>query len=159
MAYYQVLESYVPIIYKHYSTKQKRQAAAKRIGLALCDITKNKYGLVPHIDPTHGPLELKHAWYSVPLHAELRTYTSSAASAEDWHYDGDTTDGADPNCAMVVWVSVEPTLIKTPDGKIFQPPPWQIVIFKNRDVLHRRPSNCPKHRWMFRQRVAVPEWL
>lgn len=152
-----VLGMYKPKLYVHYSSPAKRRAAAAKVGEYLVKFTAD-LGLVPHIDPAHGPIEQAKAWYSTKDHAEVRTLTM-ASSAEDWHYDGDDTDGADPNCAMVLWTSVMPTELKTPDGKIYQPNPWEIVIFNNMRVLHRRPPGCPKHRWVFRQRCQPLPWL
>lgn len=126
----------------------------KTIGESLTAITAG-LGLVPHVDPAHGPIKLKRAWYSEELHAEVRSKTSNATSAEGWHYDGDTTPGANPDCCLVLWSNKAPTEIMY-KGRIYRPEPYELVIFKNRSVTHRRPLNAPKERWVFRQRVAIP---
>lgn len=126
---------------------------AQRVGLDLTDITKS-YGLIPHDDPAHGPL-IKVPWFSIKLHAEVRRRTFKTKQAEDWHYDGDTTPGSKPDCCLVLWATNHPTEIKY-NGTIYVPNPYDLVIFKNMSVRHRRPENCPRIRWVFRQRVAIP---
>jgi len=131
---------------------------AQKVGEDLTRITSD-HGLIPHVDPAHGPLPLKgRNWVSVKLHAEVRRRTFNTKQAEDWHSDGDTTPGAKPDCCLVVWASNHPTEIQY-QGKIYIPEPYELVIFKNLSVRHRRPENCPKIRWMFRQRVAVPQHM
>ena len=139
---YKVLEVYKPMVWKSW-----------RVGKDLTVIT-SKWGLVPHVDPTHGPLHSV-PWYSEPLHAEVRRRTFKTAQAEDWHYDGDTTPGSKPECCLVLWATNHPTEIQW-QGKIYQPKPYELVIFKNMSVRHRRPAGCPRIRWVFRQRVVVP---
>lgn len=129
---------------------------AWKVGRDITRITKEA-GLKPHVDPIHGPI-LTASWSNVELHAEVRRFTSEKESAEDWHQDGDTTLGSNMNCAMVLWASTTPTEIQY-EGKIYRPDPFQVVIFSNKKVSHRRPANCPKDRWIFRQRVRMPDWL
>lgn len=142
---YIILDKYYPIKWN-----------AERVGQELTAITAS-YGLVPHIDPAHGPL-LKVPWVSEKLHAEVRRRTFNTKKAEDWHYDGDTTPGSKPDCCLVLWATNHPTEISWQD-KIYVPEPYEIVIFKNMSTRHRRPVGCPKIRWVFRQRVAVPNHL
>ena len=138
-------------------THRPQRWNAREIGLHLCDLTRQA-GLIAHWDPTHGPLE-RVPWHSVALHAEVRRRSFRTKMAEDWHYDGDTTEGSKPDCAIVLWASNNPTLIKvrgTPNAIIYQPKPYEIVIFSNIRFLHRRPPNVPRIRWVFRQRVKLP---
>lgn len=127
-----------------------------KVGKDLTALTK-KLGLVPHVDPAHGPLNTskKCPWVSLSLHAEVRRRTFNTDQAEGWHYDGDTTPGSKPNCCLVLWASNNPTEIMY-QGKVYQPKPYEVIIFKNMSVTHRRPANVPKIRWVFRQRVTVP---
>lgn len=141
---YRVLGSYHPTFWK-----------AWKVGRDLTNITKS-HGLIPHDDPAHGPIHWKKGWYSDELHAEVRKKTSQRAlQAEDWHYDGDTTPDAKPDCALVLWATATPTEFMY-KGQIYQPKPFEIVIAKNLVVRHRRPAGCPVDRWVFRQRVATP---
>lgn len=147
---YKILGSYKPV--------GKQPWSPLAIGTFLTNFTKG-LGLKPHNDPAHGPLILTKAWYNIPLHAEVRTRTSlTAMSAEGWHYDGDDTPGADSNCCLVLWSSKTPTEFKFMhgDGTVYQPGPYEIVIAHNMHALHRRPAGCPRVRYIFRQRVAIP---
>jgi hypothetical protein len=141
---YIVLATYKPSVWN-----------AKKIGLDLTAITK-KVGLKPHVDPAHGPLPLKGKnWVSVPLHAEVRRRTFNTTQAESFHQDGDTTEGAKMDCGMVLWASNSPTEIKY-GSEILTPNPYELIIFRNKSVSHRRPAGVPKKRWVFRQRVSSP---
>jgi len=142
---YLVLGVYKPEIWKSYI-----------VGRELTALTRG-WGLIPHKDPAHGPLHSV-PWYSEPLHAEVRRRTFKTAQAEDWHYDGDTTPGSKPECCLVLWATNNPTEIQY-QGRIYRPKPYEVVIFKNMSVRHRRPTNVPRIRWVFRQRVIVPEHL
>ena len=146
--------------YKSLGIYRPERWSARRIGQDLCRLTR-RAGCIPHVDPAHGPLE-RVAWRSDRLHAEVRRRSFKTKMAEGWHYDGDTTPGARPDCALVLWASNNPTEIKlrTPsDGRVFQPRPYEVVIFRNLECLHRRPPGAPRVRWVFRQRVAIPGWL
>lgn len=129
---------------------------AQQVGEKLTDITR-RLGLIPHDDPAHGPLHSA-AWFSDELHAEVRRRTFKTKQAEDWHYDGDTTPGSKPACCLVLWATNHPTEIMYKD-KIYVPAPYELVIFKNMSVVHRRPEGCPRIRWVFRQRVAIPNHI
>lgn len=140
---------------------------AYQVGRELTDMTCD-LGLIPHYDPMHGPLELTgRNWVNKLLHAEVRRRTFNTTQAEGWHYDGDTTEGSKPDCALVLWASNNPTQIRWKDyhgevppigrgTQIYQPRPYEVVIFRNLSCLHRRPPNVPRVRWVFRQRVQVP---
>lgn len=153
------------IPYKVLAVYKPERWNAKLIGRDLTDLTA-KLGYVPHDDPAHGPLRLGGKnWYSPLLHAEVRRRTFNTKQAEDWHYDGDLEPLAKPDCHIVCWASNHPTEIKWRDRKaslllsgeqldtIFQPKPYEVVVFDNSKCLHRRPPGCPRIRWMFRQRV------
>ena len=129
---------------------------AQKVGKELTEATR-RLGLIPHDDPAHGPLHSA-AWFSDELHAEVRRRTFKTKQAEDWHYDGDLGGGANPNCALVLWSTNHPTEIMY-NNKIYVPNPYDLVIFKNMSVRHRRPPGCPRIRWTFRQRTQVPEHL
>jgi hypothetical protein len=140
------------------ATYKPKKWSAKQVGLELTAITK-KAGLSPHVDPAHGPLPLKGKnWVSTALHAEVRRRTFNTTQAEAFHYDGDTTPDAKPECGMVLWASNSPTEIKF-EGKVFVPKPYEVILFKNMSVTHRRPAGVPKKRWVFRQRVKVPQHI
>jgi hypothetical protein len=127
------------------------------VGRELCNLTR-RLGLLPHHDPAHGPLKLVKSWFNESLHAEVRKRTSNAMSAEGWHYDGDTTPGANPECCLVLWASASPTEFKFNNSDTtYQPQPYEVVIAHNLHTVHRRPAGCPTERWVFRQRVAVPD--
>lgn len=138
---------------------------ASVVGRELSDLMA-KLGLQPHIDRVHGPLRLTgRNWSSEILHAEVRRRTFSTKQAESFHYDGDLEPGANPNCAIVLWASNNPTEIKWRDYyggahpaelKIYQPKSYEVVIFHNMHCLHRRPAGVPRIRWVFRQRVSLP---
>ena len=147
---YKVIGKYIPGVRLPGETRQQR---ATRIGKYLTKFTAS-LELLPHIDPEHGPIVLSKSWYDKLLHAEVRSVTKDS-TAEDWHYDGDTTDGANPKCYMVLWASNHPTLIRVnSSGEVFQLKPYEIVLIDNMAVQHRRPSGCPKYRSLFRQRVT-----
>lgn len=126
------------------------------VGKDLTRMTKEA-GLKPHYDPAHGPLTTV-PWFSKELHAEVRRRSFKTKQAEGWHYDGDLTPGAKPACCLVLWATNNPTEIMW-NGKIYTPNPYEVVIFKNMSVTHRRPANVPRKRWVFRQRVAIPSHI
>jgi hypothetical protein len=146
--WYKVLAVYHPTLWK-----------AWKVGRDLTRLTR-ELGLKPHYDPAHGPNKLTKSWYSDDLHAEVHKVTSAIETAEGWHYDGDTTPGSKPDCALVLWASSVPTEFRrNGDEEIYQPAPFNLVIVRNLSCVHRRPANCPHDRWLFRQRVMVPKWL
>jgi hypothetical protein len=140
---------------------------ASTVGRELTDLTC-ELGLLPHYDPVHGPLELTgRNWVSKVLHAEVRRRTFKTNQAESFHYDGDLQEGSKPDCAIVLWASNHPTEIKWTnqhgvaafrkhEDEIYQPRPYEIVIFHNLHCLHRRPAGVPRIRWVYRQRVSIP---
>lgn len=134
---------------------------ASIVGRELTDLT-DSLGLVPHYDPLHGPLELTgRNWCSKLLHAEVRRRTFSTNQAEGWHYDADLNPDGNPDCSLVTWASNNSTQVKWrigADTTIYQPRPYEVVIFKNLECLHRRPPNSPRVRWLFRQRVKTVDF-
>ena len=147
------------LVIGHYKPSKWR---ASVVGRDLTDLTC-ELGLEPHIDLSHGPLPLKgRNWVSTVLHAEVRRRTFNTTQAEGWHWDGDLDSNSKPDCAIVTWASNHPTEIKwrnTPEDKefdlIFAARPYEICIFRNLACLHRRPPNCPRVRWLFRQRICL----
>lgn len=138
-------ERYVPKIWKAWA-----------IGQYLTRLTKG-LGLVPLDDPEHGPQSFR-AWCSEGLHAECGWVTYKGNQGEDWHQDGDLAPGSKMNNAMVLWANRTPTEFQYLN-KIYQPKPFQVIIARNLAGQHRRPGNCPKKRWLFRQRVEVPKHI
>lgn len=150
---YRVLESYKPSKWR-----------SSLIGRHLTDLTRD-LGFRPHVDVAHGPLKLTgRNWCSPALHAEVRRRTFKTTQAEGWHFDADLEPSGDPNCLICLWASNTPTQIKwrnrsgVPQDRefeiIYQPRPYEVVVFNNMECLHRRPPNAPRVRWVFRQRLA-----
>lgn len=133
-----------------------RHWRAYQIGRDLTMLTREE-GLTPLYDPAHGPQTFR-AWCSVPLHAEAGFHTYKGGQGEDWHQDGDTTPGSKMDNAMVLWANRTPTEFKY-QGQVFQPRPFEVILVRNLACFHRRPADAPKRRWIFRQRVCVPEHL
>lgn len=116
---------------------------------ALCTISA-KAGLVPL---PMGKHRLHKGMSSRGRHADLMRRIPKNDTADlQWHQDGDTS-GAEMNCGLVVWASNTPTQVKLADGTIIQAEPYEVVHIRNRECVHRRPPNCPRVRWFFRQRV------
>lgn len=155
---YIVLAHYHPT--KHPADKWNKSPGwrAWRVGEDLCNLTQ-KEGLKPLYDSVH-PAQTWPSWYDSSLHAEVKKWTPEHPGGEAWHYDGDTTPGAKTVCALVLWASNTPTLIQfKSNSKVYQPEPYEVVIFHNMHCLHRRPSGCPEDRFLFRQRVDVPKHM
>lgn len=141
--------------YKIIAIYKPLKRRCRLIGRDLVAITK-KAGLIPfkNDEIKRNP---KAGWFNYDLHAEVRMTAVPGSEAEGWHADGDTSTN-DMDFAMVVWSNKRPTEIRY-NGKIYQPKPYEVVIFKNLSAYHRRPANCPKRRVMFRQRVEVPKHI
>lgn len=138
---YKVLATYKPSVWK-----------AWKIGRFITDLTR-KMGLTPL--PNSDTRYQKAPWSSQSLHAHVRKRTLKTQDAEGWHRDGDY--GHVPmDHALVLWASTQPTEFRW-EGKVYQPKPFEVILVKN--ITHRRPPNVPRERWIFRQRVQVPEWL
>jgi hypothetical protein len=139
------------VVLTRYKPSKRR---CKIIGRELTAITK-KLGLRPfkNDEIKRNP---KAGWFNYDLHAEVRMTAVAGSEAEGFHQDGDTSVSHDEmNFAMVVWSNKTPTQIQY-KGKIYQPKPFEVVLFKNLSAYHRRPMNCPNHRFLFRQRCVVP---
>lgn len=129
-----------------------------RIGRDLTRFSREK-GLLPHFDPLHGAQEWA-PWYDLALHAEVKKRTPKNPKGEDWHQDGDLTAGAKMDCALLLWASTTPTEFRVGSrGRVAQPEPFDVVLFRNLLGYHRRPPGAPRDRFMFRQRVKVPTHL
>ncbi len=145
-------EPYV-VLKERYCPKQWR---AWRIGRYLTSLTA-EMGLTPLDDPIHGPQSFR-AWCDRGLHAEAGWVTYSGGQGRDWHQDGDTKPGSRMDNAMVLWSNRTPTEFKY-KGRVYQPKPFQVIIARNLACHHRRPANAPGRRWLFRQRVEIPQHL
>lgn len=125
--------------------------SAWRVGNYLIDLTRDN-GLIPNRDPKHRH-QYTAPWHSKLYCAYVRKRTVTNPRATSWHQDGDLVAGSLMDDTLVLWASNTPTEIKDKDGKVWIPKPYEIVMFKNLDVFHRRPQECPRVRWLFRQRV------
>ena len=150
---FKVLETY------HWGKKGRY---ASKIGVDLCTFTES-LGLVPFKNDEIQRNE-KAAWSDYKLHAEVRMTAKPGSEGTSWHQDGDTSTN-NMDCALVLWTNRDPTQFKFKGitiigGKeIYTPEPFQIVIARNLAAYHRRPPNVSGRRWLFRQRVEVPDWL
>ncbi len=133
---------------------------ASIIGRDILEVIAH-YDLTPLNDPKNGPQETS-IWCHIPRHAEVRRFAQSGGQGAQWHQDGDLAQGSRMDHAAVLWSTSHPTQFKTPDGALWQPEPYEIVIALNLACHHRTPPDAPKaptRRWFFRQRVEVPQWL
>lgn len=126
------------------------------IGEMLTGLTAAR-GLIPLYDPKHRAQDWT-PWNSQKLHAEVHKWHPGTHVAEDWHQDGDMIGGAIMDCASVVWASNNPTQFKVND-KVYQPKPFEVVLFKNLSCFHRRPPGTPEERFFFHQVVQVPSHM
>lgn len=134
---YTVLATYKPKIW-----------SAKQVGRDLVAITK-KHGLVPfpHKDSRYE----KAPWSNSNLHAHVRRRTLRKPDGSQWHQDGDF--GHIPmDHSIVMWASNTPTEFRV-GTTVYQPKPYEVVLFRNLKCYHRRPPEAPRIRWVFRQRV------
>lgn len=129
-----------------------------KIGFDLTKLTK-ALGYTPLNDPKH-PAQDWAPWSDLPLHAEVKNFTPYAPDGKVWHQDGDTTPGSRMDCSIILWCNDTPTefkgtsiLAQTLAGVIYQPKPFEVVIFNNLDCYHRQPPTAPDRRYIFRQRV------
>ena len=141
---YIVLATYKPLIRK-----------CSAIGRDLTAITRD-LGLKPFRND-EIKRNTKAAWSSYSLHAEVRKTAVPGSEAEGFHQDGDTST-RDMDFAMVVWASKTPTEVRV-GSNIFQPKPYELVIFRNLACYHRRPKGIEGKRYFFRQRVVVPKHI
>lgn len=143
-------------VYKPFRLEnEKLKSFCARIGNDLTAITKQN-GLTPlkndEIQRNKRPI-----WSNYNAHAEVRVTAVAGSQGEQYHQDGDLNN-TNMNFGMCVWASKTPTEIKV-GNKIFQPQPYQLVLFKNLSCYHRRPSGIKGRRFFFRQRVKVPNHI
>lgn len=124
---------------------------ASIIGPELCAITR-ELGLAPHHSPQMLKILERCSWKDYGQHASVVRFAVPEYEGSEWHQDGDHAPGADMDCSIVVWASRDPTQIRY-DGVIYQPEPYELVIFDNLRCYHRRPPDVSGRRWLFRQRV------
>ena len=121
------------------------------------DITRmtEEAGLIPFADPHHRH-QVKAAWCSTAKVAYVRRRTVHNPKAAGWHQDGDLT-GEDMDFSIVLWASNTPAEICIQGGTPkFQPDPYEVVLVRNLECIHRRPPDAPRKRWIFRQLVRNP---
>ena len=120
------------------------------IGEDLTALTKS-LGFRPLNDAAH-PAQDWTPWSDLDLHAEVKNWTPDAPDGKAWHQDGDTTPGSRMDCRIILWADKTPTEFRVED-KVYQPKPFEVVIFNNLKCHHRQPPNAPDRRYIFRQRV------
>jgi hypothetical protein len=123
---------------------------ARKIGEALTTMTY-LFGLRPLKDPNHRH-QVRAAWCDKNKVAYVRRRTVRDPRAKGWHQDGDLDNGL-LDSSIVLWTSNTPTEIRTFDGDIIVPPNRSVILIRNNACYHRRPPDCPRVRWLFRQRV------
>jgi len=94
------------------------------------------------------------AWYDEALHAEVRMTAVPGSEGTSWHQDGDTSPGANMDCALILWSNKWPTEFRI-ENEIVVAKPFEIVYFRNLSGTHRRSPVAEGRRWSFRQRVNV----
>ena len=135
---YRILDYYHPYKWKCY-----------RIGLDLTELTWN-LGFRPldAVDTRYG----RAAWADPTMHAHVRKRTLRKPDGAQWHQDGDY--GHVPmDHGLILWSNTHPTELRDLNGKVYVPPPFAVVYFRNLEYYHRRPPRCPAIRYIFRQRV------
>ena len=153
---YILLAYYHPVIFPPDKWNSSAGWRAWKCGEDLTEITR-KAGLKPFYDPLHGPQEWW-PWSSIKLHAEVHKWHPGTHKAEDFHQDGDQCPGAKMNHASVVWASNNPTQFRV-NNKIYQPNPFEVVLFRNLGCYHRRPPGTPEDRFFFHQVVQLPNFM
>lgn len=144
--------------YKPWWWPKAPKETCEEIGNDLVAITSNA-GLQPLHD---GVLFAQDwcPWVDMGLHAEVKRYTPDYFKSEDWHQDGDLDPGACMDHALVLWTTKFPTSLDY-KGKILQANPFEVILFRNLAVRHRRPLDAPRggERHFFRQRVELPKHI
>ena len=153
---YIVLAEYHPTILPADKWNSTAGWRAWKVGEDLTALTR-QIGLTPLHDPLHGA-QTWTPWQSIKLHAEVHKWHPGTHIAEGWHQDGDQTSGANMNHASVVWASNNPTQFMVKD-KVYQPKPFEVVLFKNLSCYHRRPPGTPEERFFFHQVVEIPKYM
>lgn len=150
---YVVLATYVPSWWPH-----APKETCEEIGLDLVAITK-RHKLKPLYD---GVLYAQDwcPWVDMQLHAEVKRYTPDHGKSEDWHQDGDLDPGANMDHALALWTTKFPTELRV-GTTVVQSQPFELILFRNLLVHHRRPLCAPRggERHFFRQRVELPKHI
>ena len=81
-------------------------------------------------------------------------YMAKSENVTPWH-----KDNSGKECALVLWSNREQTEIKTPNGDILKPDPFDVLCIANAAVEHRTPPQISEDRWFFRRTVKVPDWM
>lgn len=137
MAPYKVLGIYKPSIWKSWVVGRDLVALTRRLGLVPFPSTDTRYESAP--------------WSSRVDHAHVRRKTLRKQDGAQWHQDGDY--GHLPmDHGLVFWSNKTPTEFKV-GGLVYQPRPFEVVLFRNLEGMHRRPPEAERRRWLFRQRV------
>ena len=127
-----------------------------KIGEDLTALTR-RLGLEPLYDPLHIAQDWT-PWSSQRLHAEVHKWHPGTHIAEGFHQDGDQIAGCIMDYSSVLWASSHPTEFHY-KGKVYQPKPFEVVLFKNLSCYHRRPPNTPEQRFFFHQAVENPRHI
>lgn len=138
------------------STYWPQRWSPRQVGIDLTSLTQS-LGLIPISDPHHRH-QTKAPWCSIPLCAYVRRRTVRNTRAAGWHQDGDLVAGSEMDDCLVLWSTNTPTELMVGDT-VFTPNPREVIIFRNLSCLHRRPTDAPRVRWFFRQRVEIPNHM
>lgn len=122
------------------------------VGHDLTNITK-EFELVAISDPKHR--HQRGAWRSRALCAYVRRRTVRNRKATSFHQDGDLAVGSQMDNCLVLWSSNSPTELRV-GTTVYKPKHREVILFRNLACFHRRPPECPRIRWLFRQRVEIP---
>lgn len=119
------------------------------------------------LEPLPGTDKIKQnlgaAWYRADRHAEARLTAVPGSEGTGWHQDGDTSPGANMDHALAVWADREPTQlhwnVRHRGEEVYQPSPFELILFRNLSCFHRRPPEASGFRMSFRQRVKIPSHI
>lgn len=126
------------------------RTVAKTMGEELVRFSK-QLSLEPFGGPwTGGP------WFDHEAAAELRFNVDTRPNENKYegHFrtdDGFHRDGVQ-GMGMIVWANQDPTELRWQD-RIYQPQPFEIVLFNNSGPEHRQPRKSMEGRWFYRQYV------
>ena len=134
---YTVLGTYIPEVYD-----------AERIGREL-GLLVSSHGLKKH------PGALSGVTVRGPKHNKALSDSISSSGPNKFHRDANQVTTGD--LSLVVWASDSPTELLSRDGTVWQPAPFEVVLFSNSEVMHRIPPNIGSDRWFFREFVLTPK--
>lgn len=135
---YKILGYYYPKIRKCWIIGEYLTNMTQRLGFEPLRASDSRYERAP--------------WSSTALHAHVRRRTLRSPEGAQWHQDGDY--GHIPmDHGLILWSNTHPTEIRDLNGKVYVPPLFSVVYFRNLEYYHRRPPNAPRRRFIFRQRV------